>query len=152
MILSFIEKLYFRSTNNLALYCQLTYVFNSNWLHVIATKKLLKEELYVSMLDLDCLKQINDWKGHMEGDQVIKFLASELKQHFNNKGDYICRYGGDEFLLFSKDNPNRILDSFQSKFCYGTVLKLSNEPLFSAIAAADSKMYTMKKRKSVKGL
>jgi diguanylate cyclase (GGDEF)-like protein len=52
----------------------------------------------VVMMDIDHFKRINDTYGHPAGDQVIRSLAWLLKQRLR-RGDVLCRYGGEEFLL-----------------------------------------------------
>jgi diguanylate cyclase (GGDEF)-like protein len=50
------------------------------------------------MLDIDHFKKINDTYGHTVGDQVLRGLASELRDHIRYP-DTIGRYGGEEFLI-----------------------------------------------------
>lgn len=52
----------------------------------------------VAMCDIDHFKNINDTYGHQVGDEVIKKLSTILKEHLR-LGDYIGRYGGEEFIL-----------------------------------------------------
>ncbi len=54
--------------------------------------------LSVSMIDLDNFKEVNDTYGHPGGDQVLRFIASELRDRIRQP-DEIGRYGGDEFLM-----------------------------------------------------
>ncbi|HEX2994205.1 MAG TPA: GGDEF domain-containing protein [Anaerolineales bacterium] len=54
--------------------------------------------LTISMLDVDFFKQINDTHGHPVGDEVLRSLAGELRDHIRYP-DTIGRYGGDEFLI-----------------------------------------------------
>jgi len=53
--------------------------------------------LSISMLDIDHFKTINDTYGHTVGDEVLRTLASELRDHIRYP-DTIGRYGGEEFL------------------------------------------------------
>lgn len=50
------------------------------------------------MLDLNNLKQVNDTFGHMAGDTLIINFATVLKKTIP-KGNFIGRYGGDEFVI-----------------------------------------------------
>jgi diguanylate cyclase (GGDEF)-like protein len=48
-------------------------------------------------IDLDRLKQINDFYGHEKGDQVIQDLAGHISDVLP-PGHLLCRRSGDEFL------------------------------------------------------
>lgn len=52
----------------------------------------------ISMLDIDFFKTINDTYGHIVGDEVLRNLGSELRNHIRYP-DSIGRYGGEEFLI-----------------------------------------------------
>lgn len=54
--------------------------------------------LSISMLDIDHFKRINDTYGHTVGDEVLRSLGSELRDHIRYP-DSIGRYGGEEFLI-----------------------------------------------------
>lgn len=54
--------------------------------------------LAISLLDIDHFKNINDTYGHVIGDEILRKLADELRQHIRHP-DTIGRYGGEEFLL-----------------------------------------------------
>lgn len=54
--------------------------------------------LSISMLDIDFFKTINDTYGHIAGDEVLRNLGSELRNHIRYP-DSIGRYGGEEFLI-----------------------------------------------------
>jgi diguanylate cyclase (GGDEF)-like protein len=54
--------------------------------------------LAISMVDIDHFKTINDTYGHMAGDEVLRKLAVELRNHIRHP-DVIGRYGGEEFLV-----------------------------------------------------
>lgn len=60
------------------------------------------------MLDLDNFKQINDRHGHLFGDTVLTQAASQLRCFFRRE-DVIARVGGDEFLVFISNIPDRAL-------------------------------------------
>lgn len=50
------------------------------------------------LIDIDKFKQINDKNGHNVGDEVLKLFASTCEKNLR-KGDFIGRWGGDEFVL-----------------------------------------------------
>ncbi|MCR4897034.1 MAG: GGDEF domain-containing protein [Lachnospiraceae bacterium] len=56
------------------------------------------DALYVSVVDMDGLKYINDTYGHNEGDLGIRTVCSAL-QETARKNEIVVRSGGDEFFL-----------------------------------------------------
>ncbi|MGY6274723.1 GGDEF domain-containing protein [Methylomonas sp. MgM2] len=53
---------------------------------------------YLSLLDIDHFKRVNDTYGHTIGDNVIKFVASLMKKHARPH-HYVARYGGEELAI-----------------------------------------------------
>ena len=126
-----------------------------------------KDPLTVCFIDIDCLKQINDCYGHLEGDLAIATTARIIRDSIRGS-DYLCRIGGDEFLLIlprctveearsilerAKEGLNSLnLNSgknFRIDFSYGIAAygwEGSNSP-DKLIEEADKDMY---KNKSVK--
>ncbi|SFC46659.1 PAS domain S-box-containing protein/diguanylate cyclase (GGDEF) domain-containing protein [Alkalibacterium subtropicum] len=60
------------------------------------------KKLAVSMVDIDDFKQLNDTKGHVFGDYVLKEIAKTLERKLDKKG-IVGRYGGEEFLILLPD-------------------------------------------------
>jgi diguanylate cyclase (GGDEF)-like protein len=54
--------------------------------------------LSVMLLDLDHFKQVNDYFGHLVGDDVIRAVAGVLQQQTRDY-DRCGRFGGDEFAI-----------------------------------------------------
>jgi diguanylate cyclase (GGDEF)-like protein len=54
--------------------------------------------LSVIMVDIDNFKKLNDEFGHLLGDEILRSVASILKQQLRRM-DMVCRYGGDEFAI-----------------------------------------------------
>ncbi|TCR92225.1 GGDEF domain-containing protein [Rhizobium sp. BK376] len=55
-------------------------------------------DLALVYIDLNGFKPVNDTMGHAAGDEVLKTIASRLRENFRS-GDYIARVGGDEFVI-----------------------------------------------------
>ncbi|WP_108444547.1 GGDEF domain-containing protein [Halomonas denitrificans] len=60
--------------------------------------------LSLMMLDLDHFKSINDTWGHLQGDQVLRELAS-LCQGILREEDLMARLGGEEFAVLLPLTP-----------------------------------------------
>lgn len=54
--------------------------------------------LMVAIFDVDHFKGINDRFGHLTGDQALVKVA-EILRDSARRGDFVSRFGGDEFLL-----------------------------------------------------
>ncbi|GAB4505791.1 MAG: hypothetical protein Fur0043_27890 [Anaerolineales bacterium] len=80
--------------------------------------------LSISMIDIDHFKAINDTFGHTIGDQVLRQLATLLREK-SRETDIVGRYGGEEFLLIL---PNtRLKDATEQA---GRLCKLVREAEF----------------------
>jgi len=60
------------------------------------------ESWNISMIDVINFKTINNIYGYLEGDEVLRKLADEIKK-YSDKLDFTARYGGDEFVYVSKE-------------------------------------------------
>jgi diguanylate cyclase (GGDEF)-like protein len=58
-----------------------------------------RTDLIIALLviDIDSFKPYNDHYGHARGDQVLKQVATTLKETLKRPTDILARYGGEEF-------------------------------------------------------
>ena len=127
---------------------------------------------YTTVLsDLDGLKTIKDTYGHLAGKNAICMIAEALKEMLS-KDDLILRYGGDEFLILSKNTDPQYWEHIQdrmnlrlqesvekSKLPYsvrisiGYTISNGNEPcsIDEQIELADRQMYISKRIRSQGG-
>lgn len=70
---------------------------------------------WLTIIDIDDFKLINDKYGHMHGDTVLVHFSKLLKSAFR-QSDIIFRYGGDEFIVIieaeSEPKCSKIIDRF----------------------------------------
>jgi diguanylate cyclase (GGDEF)-like protein len=66
------------------------------------------------IIDLDDFKHVNDTYGHEIGDRVLIRVVQQIKSVIRDE-DGIYRWGGEEFVLFTKGITKDNLDSFMSK-------------------------------------
>ena len=59
-------------------------------------------ELTVLMIDIDHFKNINDTRGHLVGDSVLRDLGDILNEEARSV-DIVARYGGEEFVIVLPD-------------------------------------------------
>lgn len=55
------------------------------------------------LLDVDEFKRYNDRYGHSQGDLCLQRVAAVLKAVPQRPGDFVSRYGGEEFVCILSD-------------------------------------------------
>jgi diguanylate cyclase (GGDEF)-like protein len=65
----------------------------------------------VVMVDIDHFKAYNDTFGHLAGDDCLRRISGLLVSEARKTGDRVCRFGGEEFIVFliDIDLPTAIL-------------------------------------------
>jgi diguanylate cyclase (GGDEF)-like protein len=126
--------------------------------------------LSLIMIDVDNFKLINDARGHLAGDHVLRELAECLKTSVRGT-DIIARYGGDEFALLLPETEMGKASMLMERIAYhvenrsfrwkgkpinveisygiSTIEELERtEREQSLILRADTRLYTLKKSKN----
>ena len=83
----------------------------------------ITQDMAVVFIDLDEFKDINDTLGHNLGDMLLIEVSRRLSQ-LKGAGDYLIRFGGDEFLFLICDQEK--LDNIEM-FCED-VMAVLNKP------------------------
>lgn len=118
------------------------------------------EPFSVLMIDIDDFKILNDEKGHLIGDKVLKALVNTVQKEIRNI-DNLCRYGGEEFILILNDCDKKegirkaeLLCEKIAQYCGSTVSiglaefdnSTENLTLEKILHTVDSAMYKAKKQ------
>ncbi|HAZ99656.1 MAG TPA: GGDEF domain-containing protein [Halomonas sp.] len=117
--------------------------------------------LSIMMIDIDHFKQLNDRWGHLQGDSVLKQLAT-LAQSLLRCEDMIARLGGEEFMvvlpLTSLQQCHKLADRLRQTIAehdfgigqgrvtlsIGVAEYRLGEPLVCLIERADRALYSAK--------
>jgi len=141
MIKKLIEFIYLKQDGNLAYYDILTGVKNRTYYDRVIRQKYCIKDCYVTYIDVDNLKSINDRFGHHAGDTLIRGVANQLKR-INSADKEICRIGGDEFILISKE----YIDIKLKGASVGIYHKCKYEDISSSVSKADKECQRNKNR------
>ncbi|MFL0808597.1 MAG: GGDEF domain-containing protein [Oceanobacter sp.] len=69
----------------------------------------------LAIIDVDKFKFYNDTYGHVEGDQLLRLLATELTK-IGRSTDLAYRIGGDEFAMIFQHAGNHVLVQVERQF------------------------------------
>lgn len=110
-----------------------TGVFNKRAINEYAVEKIKEchvkqASMYLSVIDVDDFKNINDTYGHMFGDEVLARIAEIIRSVVDTRG-FCGRFGGDEFML--------VLDRVDSEKELREILKTINKNVYFAFAEKD---------------
>lgn len=97
----------FKETRDQAITDALTGVYNRRGLFQIGDFEFIRARrmnrpFSILMFDIDHFKKINDTHGHLAGDQILQELAERCRTN-SRAIDVVCRYGGEEFIIFLPD-------------------------------------------------
>ncbi len=96
----------------------LTGCYNRAYLEKFETEQFDPErksgQVGYTFIDLNDFSYLNNTFGHAFGDMALKEFSKFLRLKFR-KEDTVIRYGGDEFLILSRNFKN--IDNFEDRIC-----------------------------------
>lgn len=135
-----------------------------------AMNNYLKVNMYLTYVDIDDFKKINDEYGHIVGDLSLRTVAESMLD-LNSKFHYfIARLGGDEFAIISshtdssdvdvmiedirrtlKEKAEKNLPDISLNLSFGTTpLNQAGKTMNDIIRIADNIMYEQKRENKLK--
>ena len=166
-----VEAAYHEEIYRLAILDGLTGVHNKRYFLEFVERELASSQrhghpLTLVMFDIDHFKALNDTRGHLAGDHVLRTLSSRIQSRMRRE-DLLARYGGEEFaavlnstdltggIRFAEDVRRRIQaapfefdgESFTITVSLGVASVANEQGIDPAalIARADEKLYAAKR-------
>lgn len=125
----------------LAYFDQLTEIPNRKQIETLIAQKIEYAKrhahtFYVTLLDLDNFKKINDLHGHESGDTVLIEIAGRIRGAIRTE-DQVGRFGGDEFLIVFDSSLDAsglatVLERIKNRL--KTPIRLHTDQYFSTIS------------------
>ncbi|MBU8913200.1 MAG: GGDEF domain-containing protein [Spirochaetales bacterium] len=148
-------------------YDPLLHVYNREYSNRILAEQThisTKPPLAIMMIDIDHFKQVNDTHGHQAGDRVLFSIAQTIQKIVVPEG-VVCRYGGEELIVFFAGRTGRDIIPLAKRLCatieatdttwkrqrIGVTVsiglsdrKIARQPLGHVLQAADKALYIAK--------
>jgi diguanylate cyclase (GGDEF)-like protein len=114
-----VEASYHEEIYQLATHDMLTELYNRRHFIEMADKEIARalrhrRPLALCIVDVDLFKPVNDRHGHIAGDEVLRQIASLVKQHVRSD-DIAARIGGEEFAVMLPESDADVASQFAER-------------------------------------
>jgi diguanylate cyclase (GGDEF)-like protein len=127
----------------------------------LARSRRHRRPLVVAFVDVDGLKSLNDTKGHVAGDALLKGVAQVLQKRLRAE-DVVFRYGGDEFVCLLPDTElhgaQQAFEEMAGKakhsgrsFSFGLAEHRTGDDAVSLLGRADQALYEGREQRTAAG-
>lgn len=83
---------------------------------VLLEKAATLRPVTLAVIDVDHFKSVNDTFGHLQGDDVLRSVAGQLRDEVR-KHDIVGRYAGDEFVMLLPDTTLAEANELAGRLC-----------------------------------
>lgn len=130
-----VEARYHEEIYQLAVHDALTELYNRRHFCEMVDKEIERalrhqRPLAFCIVDVDLFKPINDHYGHIQGDEVLRAIASIMRDHTRGD-DLAARIGGEEFALLLPESDLAAAQQFSERLRIAVaeaVFLIGNEP------------------------
>ena len=153
-----------RRLRELSITDNLTGLYNQRYFHEriaqeVSRARRQRDKLSMILIDLDGFKAVNDERGHLEGDRILRAFAMVLNKSIRKEVDSVFRYGGDEFVMLlpglGPSRAQRVAERIMAgartnvseediRFSYGVASLPASGNIKDFVALADKRMFRMK--------
>jgi diguanylate cyclase len=122
---------------------------------MFAMMERYNEPFSLAIFDIDHFKQVNDKKGHLQGDRTLQAVARLLDETVRDT-DIVARYGGEEFVVvmphtalenachFAERVRRLVESSLGLTISGGVAAALDGDNAQSLLSRADAALYSAK--------
>jgi diguanylate cyclase (GGDEF)-like protein len=136
-VLAIEYALLYERARQMAITDRLTGLYNFGYFHERLKEERMRAERYhrllsLVILDIDHFKKYNDSNGHPAGNEVLKKIATILKQEAREV-DIVARYGGEEMVIIlpetSRKRATELAERIRQRVSDAMFDRMQSQPL-----------------------
>lgn len=111
---------------------ELTGLYNKRYYQDILPREIARAQrrdatFALCYFDLDGFKRFNDTRGHVAGDELLRWVGGLVQSVIRRQVDLPFRYGGDEFVLILPETPAEAARRVGERICQGVYERFNGE-------------------------
>jgi diguanylate cyclase (GGDEF)-like protein/PAS domain S-box-containing protein len=111
---------------------ELTGLYNKRYYQDLLPREIARAQrrratFALCYFDLDGFKRFNDTRGHVAGDELLRWVGKLVQSVVRRQVDLPFRYGGDEFVLILPDTSAEAARRVGERICEGVYQRFNGE-------------------------
>ncbi len=111
---------------------ELTGLYNKRYYQDILPREIARAQrrdatFALCYFDLDGFKRFNDTRGHVAGDELLRWVGQLVQSVIRRQVDLPFRYGGDEFVLILPETPAESARRVGERICQSVFERFNGE-------------------------